>query len=216
MRRILLVLVLVLCGLWSASQARAASICNAVVGNIVANCGFETGDFTSWTLGGNTTNPGGVYYGVDAFDANSGNYGAYMSQDLFVGTATVNLSQMLSTSAGLYEVTFWLEQDTAPNVGYTHLFSAAWAGTTFLSLTPTVALPGTVELFTHYSFTGTATAASTILALTFQNDDSFWSFDDVSATLTPEPSTGLLGGMALGVVLLMVAGEKRAASRRPN
>ena len=141
-----------------------------------------------------------------------------MSQDfLDGGTAPVTLSQTLATTVGKsYIVSFWLEQDTAPNVGYTHLFSAAWAGTTFLSLTPTVALPGTVELFTHYSFTGTATAASTILALTFQNDDSFWSFDDVSATLTPEPSTGLLGGMALGVVLLMVAGEKRAASRRPN
>jgi hypothetical protein len=126
MRKILSALALVLCGLWGASQARAASICDGVAGNIVANCGFETGDFTSWTISGNTANPGGNYYGVDAFDANSGNYGAYMSQDLFVGTAPVDLSQTLATSAGLYQVTFWLEQDTAPTLGYTHTFSATW------------------------------------------------------------------------------------------
>lgn len=223
MTKCLSVFALIFCGLWSAPQpVFGSSLCAAVSPNLVTNCGFETGDFTGWTIGGNDLNPGGNYYGVDAFDANSGNYGAYLSQDFIDGgTAPLTLSQTLNTVAGqLYEVSFWVEQDSAPTLGYVHMFDAAWAGTTFLSLTPTVALPGTVGVFTEYSFAETATGNTTSLAFTIENDDNYWSLDDVSvspvATSTPEPSTGLLGGTALGVVLVMLAREKRAASRRPN
>jgi hypothetical protein len=199
MRNTFSVLALVFCGLWGASQARAsASFCDAIPGNLVLNCGFETQDFTSWTIGGSTDNPGGNYYGVDAFDANSGSFGAYMSQDFLDGTAPVDLSQTLATAPGaVYLVEFWLEQDTAPTLGYTHAFSASWGGTTIATLTPTVARPGPVGVFEEYTFMETATTASTLLSFSFENDDSYWSFDDVSASAVPESSSGLLAGMAL-------------------
>lgn len=208
MRKSFSVMVLAICGYWGASQAMAAgSICGAVTGNLVLNCGFETGDFTDWTPGGNTLNPGGNYYGVDAFDANSGNFGAYMSQDFIDGgTAPVTLSQSFATTAGdWYNFTFFLEQDTAPTLGYTHAFSASWAGSIIESLTPTVATPGDVGIFDEYSFTEAATAPSTTIQFSFQNDDNFWSFDDVSVTLAPvpEPSTALLGVFALGALWLV-------------
>jgi hypothetical protein len=211
MRKNFSVLALAFCGLWSASQAFAnSSFCAAVTPNLVANCGFETGDFTGWTIGGNTANPSGNYYGVDAFDANSGNYGAYMSQDFFVGTAPVTLSQTLTTSpAAQYTVTFWLEQDTAPTPGYTHEFSATFGGTTMLTLTPTVVLPGTVGSFVEYQFTETASTASTALSFSFENDDNDWSFDDVSVTpfVTPEPATLI----PVGLGLLVLAWSKRGS-----
>ena len=208
MRKTLLAVALTLvCGLWSASQAKAgSSICDAVVSNLVANCGFETGDFTGWTLSGNTTNPGGNYYGVDAFDASSGNYGAYLSEDEIASTSPLVLSQVLPIQTGKnwdVTITFWLEQDTAPTTGYTHTFSASLGGDTLLSLTPTVALPGPNGVWTQYTFTVADSAiTSGLLSFTARNDDSYWSLDDVSV-VAPEPSSVLLVGTALGALLLL-------------
>jgi hypothetical protein len=170
----------------------------------VQNCGFETGDFTDWTLSGNTANPGSNYYGVDGFDAQSGNYGAYMSNDTLAGTGTVNLSQMLSTVAGqTYEISFWVEQDTAPSGTYVHSFTAMWGATTMLSLTPTDANPGPVGVWTQYTFFETGAGASTLLEFLFENDDDYWSFDDVSVVVTPELPSGFLAATALFAVLLL-------------
>jgi hypothetical protein len=211
MRKTFSVLTLICCGIWGASQARAASICAAVPGNLVANCGFETGDWSSWTIGGSILDPLGSYYGVDTSDADSGSYGAYMSQDFIDdGTAPMDLSQTLATTAGKsYYVTFFLEQDTAPTTGYKHALTVTWGGTSIMSLTPTVAAPGPVGAFTEYTLTATATAASTNLSFDFENDDSYWSFDDVSVSPTPEPSTYVLAGMALSALCLL----KRAVVR---
>lgn len=200
-------LTLIVCGLWGASQAMA-DVCppaTASTINLVANCGFESGNFNNWTIGGLTLNPSGNYYGVDAFDAHSGSDGAYMSQDfLDEGVGAVTLSQTLTTLPGVsYQVTFWLDQNTAPTTGYIHAVSASWGGTNLFSLTPTITSPGPVGSFTEYTFVGTATGSATTLLFSFENDDSYWSFDDVSAVRTPEPSGGFLAGTGLGALFLL-------------
>jgi MYXO-CTERM domain-containing protein len=213
------VLVLACCGLWSGSMAMGSSLCTGVSGNLVVNCGFETGDLTGWTVGGDTLNPGGNYYGVDGLDANSGNDGAYMSQDfLDDGIGTVTLSQTLTTGVGsTYTVSFWLEQDSAPTLGYNHAITATFGGSTMLNLVQTIADPGLNGLFTEYTYTESATAASTPLTFAFENDDSYWSFDDVSVTqsaaATPEPATWLLAGVALAGLFLMRRGKTADSGR---
>lgn len=208
-------LALILCGWWGASTAKGTptySPCDSVVGNLVSNCGFETGDFTSWTLGGNNANPV-LYYGVDAFDANSGNYGAYLSSDLIDGTGPLDLSQTLTTIAGFtYDVSFYLEQDTQPYVNNPHSFTATMGGTTLLTLTPSPASPGPYGSFLQYVYSFTATGTSSVLNFAALNEDNFWSLDDVtvvSTTVTPEPSTwATLGAGLLG---LCVAARRKAA-----
>lgn len=207
MRKLFTFLALIACGLLSSAPQAKADVCSALVyghSNLVNNCGFETGSFSSWTVGGNTANPGGNYYGVDSFDANSGNYGAYVSQDFFVGKAPVTLSQTINTTPGLdYLISFWLEQDTAPTVGYNHAFSATFGGTTLLTLSPTVAAPGSVGSFVEYSFEEMATSATTTVQFSFENDDNYWSFDDASVALAPEPSTLFSAGAALAGLLFL-------------
>ena len=208
MKKTFSILAIAVCGLWGTSRAMATpSYCDTnFVGNLVANCGFETGDFTGWTISGNTTNPGCNDYGVDFADLQSGNFGAYMSQDFFISTAPVVLSQTLSTTAGAnYFISFFVELDTPPSPGVAQTFVAMFGSTTIASLAPTVAFPGTVGTFEQFTATVPATGPTTVLSFAFENDDSFWSFDDVSVislTATPEPSTFLLAGAALGGLLL--------------
>lgn len=175
-------------------QAVAASICNGVAANVVANCGFETGDFTSWTLSGNDVPMElGNLYGVEGIDpldgiaANSGSYQAYFS-DLDANSTT--LSETLTTVPGLsYQISWYLAQDTTPAGTYSNLFSASFGGTSLTSLT---ALP--VEGYTRYSFLATSATASTVLSFTLGNDLGEFLLDDVvvSVAPTPEPGTWFL------------------------
>lgn len=210
MRKTLSILALVVCGgLWGASQARADSICDGTPGNLVANCSFDTGDFSGWTLSGNTANPGNNYYGVDTFDATSDTtFGAYLSQDSMVSENPLDLSQTLTTVVGgTYDIVFYLDQDTAPYTGYTHSATVTWGSTTILSLTPTVSTPGAFGLppggYVEYTFMEPATSTSTTLQFAMVNDDNYWSLDDVSVAQTPEPPTSVLLVTALGGLLLL-------------
>jgi hypothetical protein len=109
---------IVSCLVFGATQSKASSVCDGVAGNLVANCGFETGDFTSWTLSGNDV-PGeaGNLYGVegqDLVDGISPNSGSYQAFFATLDSNATKLSQDITTTAGdQYTITFWVAQDTA-------------------------------------------------------------------------------------------------------
>jgi hypothetical protein len=195
--------------------AGPVSICNGISTNLVANCGFETGDFTSWALSGNDVPMElGNLYGVEGIDPldglapNSGSDQAYFD-DLDANSTT--LSETLTTIPGLfYQVSWYLAQDTAPAGTYSNLFSASFGGTSLTSLT---AVP--VEGYTRYSFLATAATASTVLSFTVGNDLGEFLLDDVVVSVAPTPEPGtwflLLSAGALSAIWLCVRAMSSAS-----
>ena len=178
--------------MWLGSMAAALSLMmggSVLAGpNLVMNPGFETGDFTDWTLSGNTgfmsvdTASGGTYV------PHSGNYFALLGP---VGSLGY-LSQDIATMAGqTYTFSWWLASDgNTPNE-----FTASWNGTTISDQTD---IP--TQSYQLYSFTEVATGSTTTISLGARNDPGYLSLDDISVmgnTTIPEPSSLVIACIGL-------------------
>jgi len=153
--------------------------------SLVENGGFETGDFTGWTLVGDTVT-GDDICNMVATDADfpgvvhSGNYGVLLGQSGYAAT----LSQLVPTIPGQpYLISFWLDDLQA---GSGQQFSATWNGTNFASLVNPPA-------FTWSNFQFVALAEDTNASLEFaaESDQNYFGFDDV--TVTPVPVVAITG-----------------------
>jgi len=191
----------VVCMFLAVAQGWGSSLgCAGTPGNLLVNCGFETGDFTGWTLSGNDVpselnNLYGVE-GIDPVDGISPNSGAYQA---FIGDLDSNattLSQTITTvPGGVYNVSFYLAQDTAPVAPYSNGMLVSFGGT-LLALQ--LGIP--VEGYTRYSWDVDATSSSTTVSITLGNDTGETLLDDAVVAPTPEPATWsmfLLGGLVV-------------------
>jgi hypothetical protein len=77
-----------------------AAACDRVPGNLVVNCGFETGDFTGWTRSGDPT-----YTNIDTPSAHSATYGLDIGPVNDLGFIAQNLA---TTSGATYSLCYWL------------------------------------------------------------------------------------------------------------
>lgn len=186
----------------------APSSCDAVVGNLVANCGFEVRDPLQWTrggLGGVALSLSGVAHtgsrALDlAFDTDpSGSlFGSFVSQN--VG------------GAGVYDVSFWLTFYTAGIVDPNRRpdLEVAFGDQTLNVDVTTVPLSGQDFVYGLYQFSNVATAAPATLRIGVSSTANVQHYeflvDDVVVTGrpydVPEPATlplvfGALAGLAV-------------------
>ena len=156
---------------------------------LVTNGSFETGDFTGWTLTGNTGFTGVECPGAPFAGPGDGNCDAFLGPVGSNGT----LSQVLNTIPGrFYNINF----DFQPDGGVTSFFSAVWdAQPALLSLTN----PAN-SAYQVLHFTALATSTSTSLSFNFRDDPGFLKLDSVSVQV-PEPGTVALLGIGMAVLL---------------
>lgn len=164
---------------------------SAQAANLVVNGGFETGDFTGWTEGGNL---GATYVGNSPNAPFDGSFAAQLGA---VGSDNT-LSQVLATTAGAtYTLSFW--HIYSPGAGPPGDFSVLWDGTTVYSQISTN--PPSPQTWTEYSFNVTGTGSDT-LEIDSRNDPSYQGLDDVSVvagslSAVPLPASLPLFGSAM-------------------
>ena len=157
-----------------------------------ANGGFETGDFTGWTLTGDTS-----VTAVDPSALFSGSYGA-----LFGPTDPGGITQTFDATPGNYVVSFrlFLQDSAQPNS-----FSWSWNG---VEQQPGFNNTSAFSEYALFSVPVVATGSSSTISFSFVNPQSFWLLDDVSVAAVPEPATFAL----LGAGLLLIALRSRRRS----
>ena len=177
--------------LFALTAVAALSLAYPASANLITNPGFETGDFTGWTHLG-----GAVVGTFDGVAPHSGNFQARIG---LPGGQPGSLTQFLATTPGSsYTIDFWLA-----NPFFTNNFIVSWGGAPILSLTN----PGAFG-YTEFTFTETASTASTSLSFLSPADSGIFFLDDVSVEPAgvgvPDGGTtvSLLSGALLGLAAL--------------
>jgi hypothetical protein len=187
-----LILVIAAVGLgFAASQADA---------NLLINGGFETGDFSGWTRGSDTSLSGVV--GSPTATPHSGSFVAEFGE-----RSPGSLSQTIATTPGTtYVVDLFLGRGPLIASGSVIFFQGSFAGTSFIDATA-----ATLPLNSPYiEYTGSivATSATSSLVFNFEDQPSYIYLDDVSVTgpatpPVPEPEIYpllLVGFAAMGAI----------------
>jgi subtilase family serine protease len=169
---------------WNTKLAQNFPFTLQVGQSLVQNGGFETGDFTDWTLVGNTvvaTQTGETIYnavestGQYPLVVHSGNYGAFLGD-----TQVATLSQALDTIPGEnYLFSFWLDN---PVSGTPQIFQAKWDGNYLYSVTNPPSFS-----WTNFEFITTAAGNDTI-QFGAENGPNYFGLDDVSVIGIPSPA----------------------------
>ena len=166
-----IILAAIRCSLMFATAA-AFSVAYPAKANLITNGGFETGDFSGWTVSA-TDNDMVVVGSVPLIPPHSGNFQA------LAGVGINSITQNVATTPGsFYVIRFWLAAKIFdPQVD--GVFSFSWGGLTFTSGTT----PGGIHPYTEFTFTLPTLTSTTALQFQFTNPDissNTYYIDDVS------------------------------------
>jgi len=139
------------------------SACDAIPGNLVANCGMETGNYPPWVRSGDPS-----FTSIDNASAHSGVFGLDIGPVNGLGFIAQNLA---TKAGGNYALRFWLK-----NLGGNpNRIQVSWGGTVILDRSDLPAFN-----YTEYCWNGTAATDSTELKFGYLQVPSFFYHDDVS------------------------------------
>lgn len=146
---------------------------------MVQNGGFENGDFSGWSLSGNTAFCNVINTGTYV---HTGTYGAQFGPSTTAGI----MSQSLVTIPGQkYLLNFSL---TAPASGTVQNFTANW-NTNASVITKVYGVTNSSAFaWTNVSIIVTAADTNTVLQFVYRNDPDYYALDDVSVQPIPVPS----------------------------
>lgn len=171
-----------------ASQLIPATL--SVGQNLVENGGFETGDFTDWTLVGDGESYQDQGLGVGLLIENavinsqsftgasgyihSGTNAAALGESGFLATLSQNIPTVPQAS---YRISFWLVNKTN---AVTEQFELSWDGNAIYNI-----LNPKVFAWTNLNFVVTATDTNSVLQFAAENDQGYFGLDDVSVSPIP-------------------------------
>jgi PKD repeat protein len=144
---------------------------------LVVNGGFETGDFTGWSTGGNFES---CFVVSSPTFAHSGAWGAFLEPTGSLGY----IYQTLATTPGTaYALSLWLDNPVSSTGA---AFAVSWNGTALLNWTNPPAFA-----WTNIQFNVTAPGSNTVLQFGFVNNNAF-GLDDVRVlpAVVPRPNIG--------------------------
>ncbi|MEH2614482.1 carbohydrate binding domain-containing protein [Bradyrhizobium sp. AZCC 1693] len=191
--------------------------------NVLLNGGFESGNFTNWTVNLGTSYPQVVIaynqpgdYPTGAFGEpiptapNGGNYGAYFVSD----TATQSISQSISLTQGQnYQVSF---EVYSPNNGRNNPFDATLQSNVDGVLSPLFTAKTLASGWTLYSAIFAASAGPYTFSLNFHGQGvpaADFVVDNATVAAVPEASTWAM--MILGFVGVgFLAYRRRETSKK--
>jgi hypothetical protein len=171
--------------------------------NLVQNGGFESGDFSNWSITGDV--PGAQ---ITTNDPHSGQYAAQFQADSYV-YITQSISTPSAPGQG-YNLLWWYNIHELPPID----MQVYWGKKLVYDYNTPGSLPWTEGFLSNLAPTGLETELT--FGFLVPDPQSYFELDDISVTPSPTPEPGSLLLLGSGVLGLAGAVRRQLLAKRMN